>query len=130
MTEKKKEQKIIAGLPKEDYFKLYYQKHGEFMKLSYKTKYRELRLIAENLIGNRCILCNTLKKVCFHEKNGKNHYIRNKGYVSNLRFYIENYQDFVPLCSYCHKEVHRIQKHQAKGLDLKKLLELQRLLLT
>jgi len=77
-----------------------YKKHN----CEYYKKYREkLRKKIMELIGFKCVICETEKSIEFHEIHGKKHPI---GFVG-LRYTLNHIKDFVPLCTKHHMAVHR-----------------------
>lgn len=90
----------------------YYRKHKEKVRLyqneQNKKKMRELRV----LIGNKCFICDSDKHIMFHQKYGINHEYRGS---NGYRYYLEHYEDFIPLCYLCHKLTHGLKRNMDKA---------------
>jgi len=93
-----------------------YYKHRLEINIRRKALYEQRRQEIKRLIGDKCIICGNKKNICFHEIYGKKH-IKNGGYTY-LLYIIENHNDFVCLCYWCHKIIHHIER---KILDINKL---------
>jgi len=75
--------------------------------------YREL---IESYIGSACFICGSDKGIHFHQRYGKNH-------PNNYEYILKNYVDFIPLCKYCHRQLHGLAKLLRKASQ-DKILEL------
>jgi len=82
------------------------ENHPEQVKESLRKWYRthkeqvrkisqEQRKVLENLIGSKCIVCDSNRYIQFHE-------IHNKKHPISFSYYFEHLKDFVPLCQRCH----------------------------
>jgi len=93
---------------------LKYEHHINNRK-SFNSKYtwrdiKNNRIKAEELIGNKCIICNSSgshkgkrRGVIFHEIHGIKHLY---GYQDGGKYYLENSKDFVSMCYTHHKSMH------------------------
>lgn len=102
------------------------QKHRNWSK-AFNLKLREkqliLRLEVKKKIGDRCILCNRTQELNFHEKEGKNHL--EKRFENNIKFYLANPDNFVPLCAHHHILIHELANlRKESNSNYEKLLEL------
>lgn len=80
--------------------KKYYDNNLDRLRLRGRTNYNTQRDKARKLIGDKCIICGYSGiKLTFHEIHGKVH-------RGGWKYYINNYQDFVPLCYPHHRLLH------------------------
>ena len=63
-----------------------------------------LRQKAKQLIGSECLICGSTK-ILFHERNFQPHQ------NTTPQFYIENHQNFIPLCKYHHRIFHDVHSY-------------------
>lgn len=114
--------KTIKGMIEKEYKKKYREAHKEQRK-EYMRKWREKNreqireynrkwdrknreksrktqhLILLMVIGDRCAICGSTKKIHFHEIHGKKH-------ETSFKYYIEHVKDFIPLCTKHHGKIH------------------------
>lgn len=107
------------------YYRNYYKNNPEQDK-KHKDLIRnerlKIRLEIEKKIGNKCIVCESHEKLSFHEINGKSHYTNKKS--SQDKYYLENWQDFVPLCQKHHRFITFLAKSLNSEAELDKAVEL------
>lgn len=96
---------------RKNYFKEYKRKEKEILKAKVKKE-----------IGYRCIICNTTKKIIYHETNGKNHISGRMNRV--YKFYLKNKDSFVPICRKHHRLLHYVISQLDSMLELEKTVEL------
>lgn len=72
-----------------------------------KHKYHNKRNELLKLIGDKCVICNTTKHLVFHEIHGKPHLTNG---TEAFKYYIENYKDFITLCTFHHRFLHQFAK--------------------
>lgn len=111
--------------PSNEYMRNYYKTHPEqyiHLKALIRENRLKTRLECEKKIGNKCIICGSQEKLSFHEINGKPHYTNRKD--SQDKYYLENYQDFVPLCQKHHRFIHFLAKSLSSEAELDKSVEL------
>jgi len=119
---------------KREYMKNYYRKYWKTHPEQYK-KHKELvkkerlnlRVEIEKKIGNRCVICGSQEKLSFHEINGKPHYNSHKD--SQEKYYLDNWQDFIPLCQKHHRFIHFLAKTLHSEAELEKAIEIIKRLL-
>ena len=107
------------------YYRNYYKNNPEQdkkHKALIKKERLEIRLESKKKIGNKCIICGSHERLSFHEINGKPHYIDN--HYANEKYYLENWQDFVPLCLKHHSYITRFAKSLHSEVELDKAVEL------
>lgn len=92
----KKCRKISLQKRSGKYNQNYWKKNKEIIQ----KKRRKEKEKFYQLIGNKCIICGNDKRIAFHEKNGKEHKFRPS-------YYLEHFKDFITLCYFCHKTIHR-----------------------
>src|SRR3972149_3630723 len=106
------------------YAKGYYQKHKteiikktsdyqrEHPKLNKQKhdKWRDkLKTQVREILGVICVICGKTEKIVYHEKRGYSH--AKEGYLSqNPKYILDNIQNFVPICRYCHVTLHILIK--------------------
>jgi predicted HNH restriction endonuclease len=100
----------------------------------YSNKQIGFKLESRKEYGNRCFVCNCQfpdrlsgKWFELHEIHGRKH--PKLPNLEGINYILEHQQDFVPLCSKCHAEIHRLKKKAKTVSDVKKLLELGIILL-
>lgn len=92
--------------------KKYRETHQEQIKESLRKWYRthkeqqkeisqEQRKLLENLIGSKCVVCDSERYIQFHE-------IHNIRHPISFSYYFEHIKDFVPLCQRCHSAKTRL----------------------
>jgi len=79
-----------------------YENKKESIILTVKEYQRKIRQQLLNIIGDKCFICNSTSRICFHEIHG----IPHKNCKPN--FYLSHPQDFIPLCYYHHKLIHAL----------------------
>jgi len=97
------------------------QTHREHLKRKRREHYEKDREKILDLIGRECRICSSPQNIHFHEMFGKPH-------ENKMKYIIEHYNDFVPLCKYCHNGLHRLGKPKDKKIDTNELLSLLSLL--
>lgn len=80
---------------------------------------REVHKECKRLIGDRCIICNSLDTICFHEKHSKPH-------IKSANWIRKHPENFIPICRSHHSTLHRLIEAQNSGV-LEKILELVKL---
>jgi hypothetical protein len=84
--------------------KQYYDNNLDRLRLRGRNNYYVQRDKARKLIGDKCIICGySGPKLTFHEIYGKPH-------RDGLKYYIDNFKDFIPLCYPHHKVLHSLIK--------------------
>ena len=78
-----------------------------------RERYRQKMI---ELIGDRCIICGSTEKLCFHEKYFRPHEHESVVYI------IKHYKDFLPVCSRHHWLIHRLKECTEE--ERKKILSL------
>jgi hypothetical protein len=92
--------------------------------LNRQNKYhRTKRQQVLKVIGEKCIVCDTTKRLVFHEIHGKRH-----DENCRLNFYLAHPQDFITLCYYHHKFIHILVGLSPE--QLKECLNISKQLLT
>jgi hypothetical protein len=81
-----------------------YLKRKGYYNEQHALAIRKARKRALEIIGSRCIICNSDKRICFHEIHGTSHSI------GNIYVYLNHSQDFVPLCYTHHRIIHELAK--------------------
>lgn len=76
------------------------------------TKWRRknaenLRMKRDEIFGKICKICKSTKRLCLHKKDGRAHYTDQY----TLKKALENPQEWVRLCRYCHDGVHWCMKY-------------------
>jgi len=97
----------------------YYKKNRERQLKYYKNYLKVLRKKIEVLLGNKCSICGSSKRLCCHEIHGKSHRSN-----PNPIYIVNHYKDFVRLCSHCHRAIHWFPKNN-RSQFFKLLKELQ-----
>ena len=64
---------------------------------------KNLKIQLLEKIGNKCIICNSTKRLVFHEVNGKSHPLEKK---PKFDYIMEHPEDFVTLCRGHHLALH------------------------
>lgn len=59
------------------------------------------RAKALKLIGDKCLICGSTERLCFHEIHGLNHNKDTEPY-----YYLKHPENFITLCYYHHKFIH------------------------
>ena len=119
-----KEHKTKYNLNKSDILKkakIYYQKRRKKILESKKEQDEKLKVKLRELVGFKCVICESEINLLFHEIHGKPHKPR--------KYILEHYQDFIPLCRNCHQCLHSFankQKLNPKILEFLKCLSLQK----
>jgi hypothetical protein len=90
--------------------------YSDYLQTSHWKKQRIMVLEKK---GNKCIICDSLKKINIHHKRYKD----SKGSI----LFRENLRDLFPLCSSCHTLWHQI--HNKTHLNLGHIRRIQALLL-
>lgn len=67
----------------------------------YKISHNEKRQLALSIIGDKCLICNTIKRLQFHEIHGKKH-----NEHCHINYYLKQPENFITLCYYHHKLIH------------------------
>lgn len=63
----------------------------------------------KNLIGDKCIICDSAENIIFHEIHGKSHK------SASQTLYVEkHWKDFIPLCFRCHRAIHQLADNMDK----------------
>jgi len=89
-------------------------------KALYGWRQRKQAKIKE-ILGYKCVICGAEINIVYHEKNGLNH--ASLGYISqNPTYILENIQNFVPLCRWCHSYIHNVER--TENFDINQLLSL------
>lgn len=93
----------------------------EYQKKYWQNLRQKVILLIEGLYGDKCILCGSKKHIEFHEIHGRPHPEGNP----KIRYMLNHYKDFVPLCVLCHRIVHHLGKvtNEEKLRELMSLLE-------
>jgi len=82
----------------------------------HKEKREKLRKLAKQIIGDRCIICNRIpRKILFHEIHSKKH-------QSGYHFILQHPEDFVPMCTSCHRGLHVYYKYKLKMEKMEQLM--------
>jgi predicted HNH restriction endonuclease len=99
----------------------YGKNHPEQRKqATYKWRLKKQVKIKE-ILGYRCVICGAKTNIVYHEKNGLNHAAF--GYLSqNPKYILDNVQNFVPLCRWCHSFIHRVERNP--NINVNQLLAL------
>jgi len=100
---------------REEYWKDKPKKRQTKKQKNYKAKktYSENRQKLLNLIGDKCLICGSTKRLIFHEINGKNHLTNG---TSAFIYYFDHYKDFITLCYFHHKFLHQFAECRNWGL--------------
>lgn len=91
-----------------------YQK--EWSKKDRKVKRAKIR----SILGTKCVVCGSTKRIIFHEIHGKSHD------QANLNYTLKHIEDFVSLCWCCHIALHNLARNGK--LNLKEFLRLRKIL--
>jgi predicted HNH restriction endonuclease len=85
--------------------KKYYQQHRKERLLRHKelSSIKKAKII--QLIGDRCKTCGRMDNVEYHEIHGKIH-------TTSYWYILNHVEDFIPLCSLCHRTLHRVLKYE------------------
>jgi len=81
---------------------VYYQAHSKKEISDSLINHKKGRNKVKAIIGDKCIICNSIKRLCFHEIHGIPHK------STNYQIYLKNPQNFIPLCYYHHKIIHAL----------------------
>jgi hypothetical protein len=104
------------------YNPLNYQNHREYyIKYARKNRRRKRRKVRA-LLGNKCVICNTTKKIVYHEIHGKPHPYKDT--ASHYHYIQTHILDFIPMCRKCHRNLHNIIRQFPKLERKEKLIEL------
>lgn len=88
----------------------FYAKNRTKILEKHKLKDIEFKRKLEKVIDNKCVLCGSTKRLCYHEIHGKQHPSR--------KYVLDHYEDFVPLCSGCHIGIHRFIRRGKINIEL------------
>jgi len=97
-----------------EYVKQYYRNHKSYYKKKdalYQARGRKQLL---KLLGRKCVLCGSRKKIRFHEIHGKKHSLHSKDILKHI-------EDFTPICFDCHRLFHTLIK---RTKDINKIIQL------
>jgi hypothetical protein len=106
---RKKNQNCVS-----DYARDYYQTHKSYFKKKDALYQARGRKELMKILGNKCILCGSQKKLRFHEIHGKPHSTHAKDILKHI-------EDFVPICQKCHRCFHTLIK---KVKDINQIIQL------
>jgi hypothetical protein len=79
-----------------------YKKHKAQMTKQIKKIRHNQKILALKLIGDKCVICGSIKHLCFHEIHGIPH--KN----TQSYFYLKHPENFVTLCNLHHKLIHML----------------------
>lgn len=108
---------------KQYYNKLNKEKVKMQEKIRKNRKREKDRKLALTLIGDKCVICNSTKKLIFHEKYGNRH--NNETHPS---FYLKHPENFITLCFDHHKLIHGLGETIDNIEQLNKAIEISKLL--
>lgn len=80
-----------------------------------KRKWKEVM----DILGDKCMVCgrgNVNRRVSFHEVHGREH-------KENPWYIFKHIGDFVPLCRFCHKALHRYHQYKEEIEELERKME-------
>lgn len=102
-----------------DYQKTYRETHRDKIRKQQRDYWNRKRKEVEQLLGDKCIICDSNKHLQYHEVHGKSHPFSRSG----MNYILKHPEDFVPLCGWCHKMIHQIARNTDK---LNEILEIVR----
>lgn len=70
-----------------------------------------MRQLIMAYIGNKCIVCDAIYNIHFHQRYGRNH-------PNNLNYIFKHKGEFIPLCGDCHRQLHGLRKLLGKYHDI------------
>ena len=79
--------------------KIWCAKNPKRKKQYYKKHRENLRIQLNLAIGNKCFICNSKTNLNYHEIHGKKH-------VARFSQILKNKENFICLCSKCHRKIH------------------------
>jgi hypothetical protein len=88
----------------------YYKKNKEKILEQKRLKDIEFKRKLCELVGDKCVICGSTKRLCYHEIHGKPHPSR--------KYVLDHYKDFVALCSGCHVGLHRFLRRGKINIEL------------
>jgi hypothetical protein len=101
-----------------EYLKLYLRKYRKehpnlywkYIESERKT-YERVRKKINDLLGSKCKICGSTCNLVCHEIHGKRH-------STNANYILIHIEDFVRLCSQCHRMVHYLAKNKNVNLEI------------